>query len=106
MPEQSEGNNHTSKINVFPVLYTIFFLLAGQKVDLFAPHGAMKSALCPASRKKLFFALGLTTFLDLQLLGCPRSNCGFQIQMSLTIFLNDFCQYHDFFLLAFFTCHS
>ena len=47
MPEQSEGNNHTSKINVFPVLHTIFFLLAGQKVDLFAPHGAIKSTLWP-----------------------------------------------------------
>ena len=52
MPEQSEGNNHTSKINVFPVLHTIFFLLAGQKVDLFTPHGAIKSTLWPASRKK------------------------------------------------------
>ena len=51
MPEQSEGNNHTSKINVFPVLHTIFILLAGQKVDLFAPHGAIKSTLWPASRK-------------------------------------------------------
>ena len=51
MPEQSEGNNHTSKINVFPVLHTIFFILAGQKVDLFAPHGAIKSTLWPASRK-------------------------------------------------------
>ena len=53
MPEQSEGNNYTSKINVFPVLHTIFFLLAGQKVDLFArPHGVIKSTLWPASRKK------------------------------------------------------
>ena len=52
MPEQSEGNNHTSKINVFPVLHTIFFLLWGQKMDLFAPHGAIKSTLWPASRKK------------------------------------------------------
>ena len=52
MPEQSEGNNHTSKINVFPVLHTIFFLLAGHKVDLFAPHGAIKSTLWPGSRKK------------------------------------------------------
>ena len=25
MPEKSEGNNHTSKINVFPVSHTIFF---------------------------------------------------------------------------------
>ena len=53
MPEQREGNNHTSKINVFPVLNTIFFLLAGQKVDLFAQHGAIKSTLWPASRKKI-----------------------------------------------------
>ena len=45
MPEESEGNNHTSKINVFPMLHTIFFLLAGQKVDLFAPHGAIKFTL-------------------------------------------------------------
>ena len=51
------GNNHTSKINVFPVLHTIFFLLAGQKVDFFAPHGAIKFTLWPASRKKniIFF---------------------------------------------------
>ena len=52
MPEQSEGKNHTSKINVFPVLHTIFFLLCGQKMDLFAPHGSIKSTLWPASRKK------------------------------------------------------
>ena len=25
MPEQSKGNNDTSKINVFPVSHTIFF---------------------------------------------------------------------------------
>ena len=55
MPEQSKGNNYTSKINVFPVLYTIFFLLWGQKMDLFAPHGAIKSTLWPASRKKLLY---------------------------------------------------
>ena len=39
MHKQSEGNNNTSKINVFSVLYTIFFLLGGQKMDLFIPHG-------------------------------------------------------------------
>ena len=33
MPEQSEGNNHTSKINLFPVSHTIFFLLKDQKID-------------------------------------------------------------------------
>ena len=55
LTEQSEGNNHTSKINVSPVLHTIFFLLTGQKVDLFAPHGAIKSTLWPASRKKIYF---------------------------------------------------
>ena len=59
MPEQSEGNNHTSKIIVFPVLHTIFFLLMGQKVDLFAPHGAIKSTLWPASRKYMFQHGGL-----------------------------------------------
>ena len=51
MPEKSEGNNHTSKIYVFPVLDTIFFLLWGQKIDLFAPRGEIKSTLWPASRK-------------------------------------------------------
>ena len=43
IPEQSEGNNRTSKINLFPVSYTIFFLLGDQKMDLFDPHGAIKS---------------------------------------------------------------
>ena len=51
MPEQSEGNNQTSKINVFLVSHTIFFLLGDQKTDLFAPYGAIKSTLWPASRK-------------------------------------------------------
>ena len=37
MLEKSESNNHTSKINVFPVLYTIFFLLGDQKMDFFFP---------------------------------------------------------------------
>ena len=46
--------NQTSKINVFPVSHTIFFLLGGQKMDLFAPHGAIKSTLLPASRKNTF----------------------------------------------------
>ena len=55
MPEQSEGNNHTSKINVFPVLHTMFFLLAGQKVDFFASNGAIKSTLWPASRKSILY---------------------------------------------------
>ena len=32
-----EGSNHTSKINVSPVLHTIFFLLGGQKIDFFCP---------------------------------------------------------------------
>ena len=36
MPKQSEGTNHISKMNAFPVLHTIFFLLGGQKMDLFA----------------------------------------------------------------------
>ena len=44
MPEQSEANNHTSKINVFPVLHTIFY-------------GANKSTFWPASKKILFVIL-------------------------------------------------
>ena len=54
MPEKNEDNNHTSKINVFPVLQMIFFQLWGQKMDLFAPHGAMKSTLWPARRKNCY----------------------------------------------------
>ena len=45
MSEQSKGNNYTSKINVFPVSHTIFFLLGSQKMDLFASDGAIKSTL-------------------------------------------------------------
>ena len=38
-------NNHTSKINLFPVSHTMFFLLRGQKMDLFSAHGAIQSTL-------------------------------------------------------------
>ena len=55
MPDQSESNNYTSKVNVFPVLHTIFFLLGGQKMNLFVSRGAIKSTLWPASRKNTFF---------------------------------------------------
>ena len=55
MPEESEGNNHTSKINVFPVLHTIFFLLAGQNMDLVSPQGAIKYTLWLAIEKNYFF---------------------------------------------------
>ena len=41
---------HASKINVFPMSHTIFFLLGGQKMDLFTPRGEIKSTLWPASR--------------------------------------------------------
>ena len=61
MPEHSKGNNHTSKINVFPLLHMIFFLLGGHKMDLFAPQGSMKCSLWPTSRKKYF--LFITIFL-------------------------------------------
>ena len=49
--EQSKGNNHTSKINVFHVSHTTFYLLGSQKMDLFALHGTIKSTLWPVSRK-------------------------------------------------------
>ena len=45
MPQQSEGNNYTSKINVFPMLHTIYFLPEGKKKDLFDPQGAIKYTL-------------------------------------------------------------
>ena len=45
MPKQSEGNNDTSKISVFPVLHTIFFLIEGRKLDLLALHREIKSTL-------------------------------------------------------------
>ena len=59
MLEQSEGSNHTSKINVFPVTHTIFFLLGGPKVDFIVPCGANKSILWAASRKAIFFYMQL-----------------------------------------------
>ena len=45
MPEESEGNKHTSKMNVFSTSHTIYFLLGSQKMDLFDSHGAIKSIL-------------------------------------------------------------
>ena len=51
MHEQSEGNNHTSKWMFFPCS-TWFFFLRGSKMDLFAPHEAIKSTLWPVSRKR------------------------------------------------------
>ena len=32
MPEQSEGNNHTSKINVFPIYLTLLMILTSVKL--------------------------------------------------------------------------
>ena len=42
MPKKSESNNHTSKINVSPVLHTIFF-----------PLRVKNWFICPASGKKV-----------------------------------------------------
>ena len=33
----------------------LLFLRGGQKIDFFAPHGAIKSTLWPASRTNLFW---------------------------------------------------
>ena len=41
-----------SKINVFPMLHTTFFLLGGRKIDLLTPQWVIKCTLWPASRKK------------------------------------------------------
>ena len=51
MPEQSEANNHTSKINVSPVYHTIFFPLGGQKMDLFAPTREKNALFDPIVEK-------------------------------------------------------
>ena len=41
------GCNYTINrtINIFPVSHTFFFLLGGQKMDLFAPQEVIKSTL-------------------------------------------------------------
>ena len=44
MPEQSEGNDHTSKINVLPMSHTIFFY-QGVENGFVCPHGEIKSTL-------------------------------------------------------------
>ena len=51
MPEQSEGNNYTSKINVFPVSHTIFFLLGGQKLVLLTRTGQQDPLYDPLVEK-------------------------------------------------------
>ena len=58
MPEQSEDNNHTSIINFLLVWEAIFFLLGGHKMDLFIPHGKLKSILWFASRKQYIMHQG------------------------------------------------
>ena len=55
MLKQSEDNNHTTRINVFSILHTVFFptggpknlffLLEDHKVDFIAPIGVNKSIL-------------------------------------------------------------
>ena len=65
MPEQRKGNNHTSKINVFPVSHSIFFLPGGQKMDFSAPHEAIKFTLWPASGKYYFLPCIFSTEPDI-----------------------------------------
>ena len=55
MLEQSEDKNLTSKINVFPLLHMIFFLLGGQTMDLFISQGVIKCTSWRAIRKKDLF---------------------------------------------------
>ena len=62
MPEKIKGNNYTSKMNVFPVSHTIFFLRGGQKMDLFAPStlwpaGRKNGFVCPEEGNKIYFLI-------------------------------------------------
>ena len=66
MSAQSEGNNHTSEINFYPVLHTIFFLLEGLKMDFFAPNGAIESTLGLASRKIQFCIVSVLLYTAVQ----------------------------------------
>ena len=63
MPEQSEGNNHTSKINVSRVAHDFFFYLKVRKWTSLSRRGK-KSTLWPASRKNIF--LGSSHFFPLE----------------------------------------
>ena len=56
VPEQSEGNNQTSKINVFPVSHAIIFLLVGHKVDFIASYDKRV--------KLMFYRLTRNSFYD------------------------------------------
>ena len=98
MPEQSEGKNHTSKINVFPVLHTIFFLLWGQKMDLFAPHGAIKSTLWPTSRNFFFFP-SCTIYYFIQNIRNIHLQPFFWFKFGL--YLSAFCALFAFFLFKY-----
>ena len=51
MLKQSGGNNHTSKINIFPVSQMIFFSTRGSETEFYAPFGANNSTLWSARRK-------------------------------------------------------
>ena len=54
MPEQSEGKNHTRKINVFSVLHTIFLHLGAEKLTCLPCRGK-KSALFDSLVEKIIF---------------------------------------------------
>ena len=49
----SKARATTTRLNLmfFPCRTQFFFLLGGQKMDLFIPHGEIKSTFWPASRK-------------------------------------------------------
>ena len=55
MPEQSEGNNHMSKINVFSILHTIFFYWGVAKW-ICLPHREQQNALYDLLVEKIYFA--------------------------------------------------
>ena len=48
-----------SKVNLSPILHTIFSLLGDREMDLFVSQGAIKRTLWPASRKNVFFCVAV-----------------------------------------------
>ena len=54
-----------AKLMFFPCRTRFFFLIGGQKLCLFSPHGAIKSTLLPAKKKNIQSVMKYTPLLNL-----------------------------------------